>query len=214
MADDKTTEGNTGNKANPDNGGAAGKGSEPNPNGSSQESKTVPHQAFHQERELRKEAEQKIKVLEDEKAAAEKADLEAQGKYQELHQKEKERAESLEAEKTVLLERVESLESSFKKNIETQLSGIKNEGDRELATQMLEPHSISKQQELLPTLLDRFGVKQNLNNKPSGGGKAEGSSAQEISDMETQMRTAEAKGDVDTVVALNRKIRKAKQGLT
>lgn len=217
MADEKNP------KNDPNNAGdGAGDGGQKNDGDGAQDphtkgdgdggSKTVPHQALHQERQLRKEAEEKLKKMEDEKAEEARKAKEKQGEYQTLYEEEKGKNETLAQEKTALQEKVEGFETSFKKSVENQLSGIKNEEDRNMVTQMLEPHSIEKQQELLPSLLEKFGVKQNLNNKPNGGGKPEGVTAQEIENMEKEMREAEAKGDVSTVTALNRKIRKAKQG--
>lgn len=172
----------------------------------------VTKKALDSERSKRKEAEEKLRKMEEEKAEAERKAKEEQGEYQKLYEEEKGKNETLTSENTELKAKVDGFEASFKKSIETQLANIKSEDDRKMVSEMLEPHSIDKQQELLPGLLEKFGVKSNLNGTPNGGGKQEPTSAEEISKMEKEMKEAEAKGDVKTVQRLNRAIQTAKKG--
>jgi hypothetical protein len=133
----------------------------------------VPHQKFHEERERRKAAEERLKQFETERAEQERQAKEKQGEFETLYKEEKTQREILAKEREDLLAKVTGFESATQNRINSQIDSLKTEEDKEMVKKLLNGKSLSEQEELLPSLLQKLVTPVNINSQPSNSNKEE-----------------------------------------
>ncbi|MES2395042.1 MAG: hypothetical protein V4549_03525 [Bacteroidota bacterium] len=159
--------------------------------------KVVPHQAFHEEREKRKEAEAKLKKMEDDRVAAEKKAEEEKGNFKKLYEDEQVKNKTLMEQLTGATTKLTSFEEISKTRINNTIESIKVPEDKEMVLKILEGKTPEQQEALLPGLIKKFEIPANINAGPKdAGGKKEN-----ITDKETLRQEAEKKGDVMGLIA-------------
>lgn len=155
-----------------------------------EKNKLIPHEKFHEERVKRQKAEERLAALEAEKVAAEKKAEEDKGNFKTLYEKEQARSKQLEEELTGHKTKVTEFETKATQRIETQLQTVPVEADRNMIKNILEGKTLAVQEDLLPTLLKKFGVPENVN------AGAEGSGGKGANDRQSKEAEAKKEGNV------------------
>jgi hypothetical protein len=172
-------------------------------------SKTVPHGLYHSEREKRKEAQAELQKLRDEKAEAERKAAEEKGEFKTLYEEEQTKAKGLLEQLEAKNSRIEEFENRAKENIGKMLGQIKDETDRKTVEELLDGKTPDQQERLLPNLLEKYGLPQNINRSPQGGAGGGGSNSEidkQIEELTKQKDTAVKDKDGMKVLKLTRKI--------
>lgn len=170
---------------------------------------TVPHEAFHAERERRKEAEAELQKIRGEQKQAEEKRLAEQGEFKQLAEQKTAELETVTAKLADATEKLKGFEEAANKHIEDSLSGIKVDSDRELAKDLLEGKDLVEKQKLLPSLLEKFGASANYNPKVDGkrANNQSQSKAEQLDALNEQMKKAKESRNTKEVLALSRQIK-------
>lgn len=200
MAGETTTEqnGQNGKGADQNQGnGSQGTATQNGQNGGDQggdKGKTdmVPHQAFHAEREARKEAEKKLKEYESAEAERKRKAEEEQGNFKKLYEEEKANREKASTTLQELQQKVDTFEKAALEEIETAIKSIKQTEDQEIIRETLKGKSIAEQKSILPKLLKKFVAPADINAGPKGAGGSDAGNG----DNDTKRKAALEKGNV------------------
>jgi hypothetical protein len=165
--------------------------------GDNKQQKTVPHEALHAEREEHKKTKERLAALEAEKAETARKAEEEKGNFKKLYEDSEAAKKALEAEIATHKTKVGEFEEKAQKRIDKALESVKAEADKATIKNILEGKSLAAQEDLLPTLLEKFGVPANVNAGPKGSGGGKGSAT----DRETKEAEAKKSGDVRSMIA-------------
>lgn len=133
----------------------------------------VPHQKFHEERERRKSAEERLRQLEAEKLENERLAKEKQGEFETLYKEQRVLNETLSKQNQEYSEKLTGFETATKLRIETQINSLKSEEDKEIVRKLLDGKSLSDQETLLPSLIQKFVAPTNINQGAQNPNKEE-----------------------------------------
>ena len=173
--------------------------------------RTVPHEAMHAEREKRKAAEAEIERLKKEQADKEAAEAAKRGEFENLYNEEKTKREGLETTLKEKDEKLGAFEAKAQANIEKMLGQVTKDEDRKTVETLLDGKSLEQKETLLPTLLEKFGVANNVNATPSGAGnektQSDAATDKEIEKLKEQKAEAIKNNKTSDLFKLNRRIR-------
>lgn len=157
---------------------------------------SVPHQAFHAEREKRKSLEAELAEIKKLQAEAEEEKKRKQGEFEELANQKTAEVEKLTAELEELRGKVSSFEEVVESRVEEALNAIKSEDDRALMKEALDGKSAAQKDALLPKLIQKFGTPANINHTIKGGETDENKEPKTVeAKRQQQLEEAKKKGD-------------------
>lgn len=162
-----------------------------------EKNRTVPHQAFHEERELRKEAEKKLKEYQDAEAERKRKADEEQGNFKGLYEGTQAQIKTLSEENAAYKTRIEAYEKGVQERIDKSLESVKSDEDKEMVKSLLAGKSAEEKDKLLPKLIEKFGIPSNINAGARGAGSGgQGSSG----NKETEREEAKKNGNVRSLI--------------